>query len=60
MIAMNETEYLNTCKYGPHYMKMVHAMAPRFCSNSTHKYTTLISTIGFPHENYANVQTFVL
>ena len=29
MIAMNETEYLNTCEYGPHYMKMVHTMAPR-------------------------------
>ena len=29
MITMNETEYLNTCEYGPHYMKMVHTMAPR-------------------------------
>ena len=28
-IAMNETEYLNTCEYRPHYMKMVHTMAPR-------------------------------
>ena len=28
-IAMNETEYLNTCEYGPNYMKMVHTMAPR-------------------------------
>ena len=28
-MAMNETEYLNTCEYGPHYMKMVHTMAPR-------------------------------
>ena len=26
---MNENEYLNTCEYGPHYMKMVHTMAPR-------------------------------
>ena len=29
MIRMNETEYLNTCEYGPHYAKMVHTMAPR-------------------------------
>ena len=29
MKAMNETEYLNTCEYGPHYMKMAHTMAPR-------------------------------
>ena len=29
MITMNETEYLNICEYEPHYMKMVHTMAPR-------------------------------
>ena len=29
MITMNETEYLNTCEYGPHYVKMVHTMAAR-------------------------------
>ena len=29
MITMNETEYLNTCEYEPHYMKMVDTMAPR-------------------------------
>ena len=28
-IAINETEYLSTCEYGPHYIKMVHTMAPR-------------------------------
>ena len=26
---MNETEYLNTCEYGPHYIKMIHTMVPR-------------------------------
>ena len=29
MVTMNETEYLNTCEYGPQYMKMIHTMAPR-------------------------------
>ena len=29
IVMMNETEYLNTCEYGPHYLKMVHTMAPR-------------------------------
>ena len=29
MIAMNETECLNTCEYGPHYMKTVHTMEMR-------------------------------
>ena len=29
MITMNETEYLNTCEYEPHYMKMVHTLVPR-------------------------------
>ena len=29
MIMMNETEYFNTCEYGPHYVKMVYTMAPR-------------------------------
>ena len=28
-IAMNVTEYLNSCEYGPSYMKVVHTMAPR-------------------------------
>ena len=27
--VINETEYLNTCEYGPHYMEMVHIMAPQ-------------------------------
>ena len=46
MITMNETEYLNTCEYVPHYIKMVHTTAPR--SNfalTSHKYTTLMSII---------------
>ena len=29
MIAMNKTEYLNSCEHEPYYMKMVHTMAPR-------------------------------
>ena len=43
MITMNKTEYLNTCEYGPHYVKMVNTMAPRFkcCSNLPHKYAIL-------------------
>ena len=36
MITMNDTEYLNTCEYEPHCMKMVHTMVPRsnFALNS--------------------------
>ena len=29
IVMMNETEYLNTGEYGPHYLKIVHTMAPR-------------------------------
>ena len=29
MITMDETEYLNTCEYGPRYVKMVNAVTPR-------------------------------
>ena len=43
MMAMNETEYLNTCEYGPLYENGSH-----YGSNFPHKYTTLIKTIGFP------------
>ena len=46
MMTMNETEYLNTSKYKPHFMKMVHIMTPR--SNFAlifPRNTTLISII---------------
>ena len=45
-MTMNETEYLNTSEYKPHFMKMVHIMAPR--SNFAlifPRNTTLISII---------------
>ena len=46
MIIMNENEYFNTCKFGPHYENGPHyGTTIQFCSNLPHKYTTLISTI---------------
>ena len=46
MITMNETEYLNTCEYGPRYENGSHnGTMIQFCSNFPHKYTILISTI---------------
>ena len=46
MITMNETEYLNTCEYGPHYENNSdYGTTIQFCSEFSPKYTTLISTI---------------
>ena len=46
MITMNETEYLNTCEYGPHFENDTqYGTTIQFCSNFPHKYTTRISTI---------------
>ena len=49
MKAMNETEYLNACEYELHYMKLAHTNNTpiQFFSNFPHKYTTVISAIGF-------------
>ena len=41
MITMNETEYLNTCEFGPHYENdSQYGTTIQLCSNLPHEYTT--------------------
>ena len=44
-MTVNETGYLNTCEYGSHKNDSHYGATIQFCSNSTHKYTTLKRTI---------------